>query len=289
MPLDLSTLQSLTPHGQKLAFTRLLQFVNGLEGSIQSVQDQVGKIPAVPTMADIQKALGANGSNPLNLEALVGSPAAVSTQTITIAPPGVPLPPVPPPGIDDPTIPHPPVTPPPTHPGTGGGDSIPVGSITVVNSPPLAPMLSTAVMTRLQIDQTGFAPEFTTQATWPNVTPPGWSGPLEFTLWMVVQIAGVWYGSGVVQFWRGLTVSGGPPQYVGAPNPVSGSPDWFYSAAWGVMQNYQPTVGETVGMLVTAGNQRQGANDHTVAERSNIVTILYPPASGAVYTWALPA
>ena len=52
--------------------------------------------------------------------------------------------------------------------------------------------------------------EFTTKATWPNVIPPGFSGPLEYTVWAVVNINGQWYTSGFIQMWNGRASTGAP-------------------------------------------------------------------------------
>ena len=56
---------------------------------------------------------------------------------------------------------------------------------------------------------TGAHVEFTKQNVWPDVTPPGWSGPLQYTLWIVLNINGQWHASGCIEYWRGLYENGG--------------------------------------------------------------------------------
>jgi hypothetical protein len=107
---------------------------------------------------------------------------------------------------------------------------------------------------------------------WPDVTPPGWDGALQYTVWMVVNIGGQWYTSGGVEFWYGLDRSGGPASQFAY--------NWYYSpAVWGPLANYQPRNGEQVGFFVTAGDAR--AKDiRVVTERSNVVTMPFPSGGG---------
>ncbi len=109
---------------------------------------------------------------------------------------------------------------------------------------------------------------------WPDVVPPGWDGPIQYTVWMVVNIGGRWYTSGGVEYWYGLDRSGGPPsQY---------AYNWYYNPqVWGPLANHQPANGEQVGFFVTAGDQRV-KDAHVVAERSNVVVLPFPSGGGYV-------
>ena len=96
---------------------------------------------------------------------------------------------------------------------------------------------------------------------WPDV---GFgTGSIEYTLGMCLNIDGEWNCSAVVQFWYGRELSAsGRPDEVGI--------NWFYDARWGRLLGHQPEFGETVGIFVAAGNQRDLGN--TIAfERSNVV------------------
>lgn len=110
---------------------------------------------------------------------------------------------------------------------------------------------------------------------WPDVTPPGWDGPIQYTMWMVVNIGGRWYTSGGVEYWYGLSRQGGPPSQYAA--------NWYYSPqVWGPLASHQPAVGEQVGFFVTAGDQR--AKDvRAVTERSNVVMVPFPSDAGGYY------
>ena len=107
---------------------------------------------------------------------------------------------------------------------------------------------------------------------WPDVVPPGWDGPLQYTVWMVVNIGGRWYTSGGVEYWYGLQYSGGPVSQFAY--------NWYYNPqVWGPLANHQPANGEQVGFFVTAGDER--VKDVTrVRERSQVVVLPFPSGGG---------
>jgi hypothetical protein len=120
---------------------------------------------------------------------------------------------------------------------------------------------------------------------WPDVTPPGWDGPLQYTLGMVECIDGQWYASAVIEFWYGLGASGGN---IGANDQVAAN--WYYDAGrWGLLAGRQPPAGETIGIFVAAGNLRNVTADDTaqspVMERSNVVMVPMPDANGAMHSF----
>jgi hypothetical protein len=139
----------------------------------------------------------------------------------------------------------------------------------------------TTLITTLDIRSDGALVEFSKKdgaGRWPDVTPPGWDGAIQYTLWMVENINGRWYTSGGVEYWYGLSRQGGPPSQYGR--------NWYYSAdVWGPLANRQPGVGEQVGFFVTAGDAR--AKDITIVrERSNVVLVPFPSDGGAVFSYA---
>ncbi len=102
----------------------------------------------------------------------------------------------------------------------------------------------------------------TSDNRWPDF--PFGSGTIQYTLGMCVNPggAGHWYCSAVVLFWFGRDLDAStPPEYVGQ--------NWFYDARWAPILGYQPQAGETVGLFVVQGPQRDG-QDTTVLERSNV-------------------
>lgn len=153
---------------------------------------------------------------------------------------------------------------------------------TILNSPlDMANWPVTSQITTLDIGSNGVFVDFSKKdggGRWPDVVPPGWDGPLQYTLGMCLTISGHWYCSAVVEFWHGLDRAGGPPQQFAM--------NWFYDPArWAPMTGHQPAVGETIGFFVCAGdcrNNREGSLS-PVKERSNIVLVPMPGAGGAVF------
>lgn len=109
---------------------------------------------------------------------------------------------------------------------------------------------------------------------WPDNTTPGWDGPLQYSLGLVLKVYGQWYASAPIETWYGNNVIGGPIQEPGEI-PLN----WFYDARWGPLWGYQPVTSEHIGLFVVAGDPRN--NFTPVRERSNIV-LLTMPAPGTV-------
>ena len=128
--------------------------------------------------------------------------------------------------------------------------------------------------------------------SWPDVTPPGWDGPLEYTLGIAENIGGQWYASAAIQFWRGLPASGGNVAQdvstqkqcfaFGYGSTCQIAKNWYYDGRWGNLAGYQPKTGELIGVFVVAGNVR-GVTDGSqspVQERSNVVLVPMPDFNG---------
>jgi hypothetical protein len=126
----------------------------------------------------------------------------------------------------------------------------------------------------------GLALTFSAQNSWPNYTPPGWDGPLQYTLWAVVNVNGRWNTSGFIQFWRGRENTGAPILPLSCGFPVN----WAYDARWGPMNGYRPGVGERMGFFVTAGDARNVGTVTSLRERSNVVVVDLPADYGS-WSW----
>jgi hypothetical protein len=173
-------------------------------------------------------------------------------------------------------------TPSPSPSPGGAGDQLDMSQAAILNSPSdLASWPVTTSLTVVDMGPGGIAVQFSKKdgaGRWPDVTPPGWNGPLQYTLGMCLNINNKWYCSAVVEFWYGLDRSGGPPQDYAL--------NWFYDPVrWTPMTGHQPAVGETIGIFVCAGDCRNNPKGtlSPVQERSNVVLVKQPTSAGAVY------
>jgi hypothetical protein len=137
---------------------------------------------------------------------------------------------------------------------------------TILDNPPNeASWPVTTSITSIVFTPISFEVDFdrrTSADRWPDF--PFGAGSIQYTLGMCVNPggAGHWYCSAVVLFWFGRDLDAStPPEYVGQ--------NWFYDARWAPILGYQPVPGETVGLFVVQGPQRDG-QDTTVLERSNV-------------------
>jgi hypothetical protein len=178
-----------------------------------------------------------------------------------------------------------PPPPPPDVPtaGPAPGDAMSLGVAAVYNSPSdIASWAVTSRITRVDMSPgAGLNLEFTTKASWPDYTPPGWDGPLQYTVWAVVNVSGRWYTSGFIQMWRGRASTGAPILSEFARN-------WAYDSRWGPMMGYQPRAGEQMGFFVSAGNARGASGMTSRRERSNVVLVSLPPGDSGSFPFSLP-
>jgi hypothetical protein len=178
-----------------------------------------------------------------------------------------------------------PVVAPPSAPSPSGpaaNDQMSLGGVSVYNSPPdIASWPATGSITRLDMSSsTGLSFQFTTQNSWPDVVPPGFGGPLQYTVWAVVNVNGRWDTSGFIQMWRGRPSTGAPILSEFARN-------WAYDSRWGPMAGYQPHVGEQMGFFLSAGNARGEGGVSSVRERTNVVLVSLPAGDNGSFTFSL--
>ena len=139
----------------------------------------------------------------------------------------------------------------------------------------------TAKITSLVMGPSGINVDFTRKNgpdRWPDIFPPGFSGPIQYSMGMAWKIDGRWYASAPIEMWNDRLEGGGPPQDYAL--------NWFYNPIrWAPMTFNQPRPGETIGFFVVAGDVR-GFNSHQkVQERSNVVMVPMPDSGGATYNF----
>jgi hypothetical protein len=140
----------------------------------------------------------------------------------------------------------------------------------------------TTTITSLELGATGIRVEFSKKdgpGRWPDVIPPGFSGPIEYCMGLAFYINGRWYASAPIEMWNGRDRAGGPPQDYAM--------NWFYDPArWAPMTGHQPAVGEQIGFFVVAGDTRAFNSRQSVQERSNVVLVRMPTSGGASFTFS---
>lgn len=111
---------------------------------------------------------------------------------------------------------------------------------------------------------------------WPSAPPPS-TDNFQWTVWIFLNIGGIWQGAGFVQMWQGRAQGDRslPPLFA----DVDGAPGWTrwwgdVRRLWPTMVDHVPIPGESIGILVSAGNGRDTRDVTSVAERSNVV--LFP-------------
>lgn len=161
---------------------------------------------------------------------------------------------------------------------------IPIEQLQIQNSPDVREWTPAAAITKIEFWRgAGIHFEFDKHASWPDVVPQGWSGPIQYTVWILLEIDGKWYGSGIIECWRDRPSTDDAD--VIEDNQIARN--WLYDGRWGPMLGHQPRPGERVGFMLTAGDAR-GRDVHGVAERTGIVEIEWPAASGVAppFLWA---
>jgi hypothetical protein len=154
---------------------------------------------------------------------------------------------------------------------------------TILDSPDnFAFFTETAKLTTLVMGPSGINVDFTKKNgpdRWPDVFPPGFSGPIQYCLGMAWKIDGRWYASAPIEMWNDRLEGGGPPQDYAL--------NWFYNPIrWAPMTFHQPQPGETIGFFVVAGDVRGFNSNQKFQERSNVVLIPMPDSGGATFTFS---
>jgi hypothetical protein len=144
----------------------------------------------------------------------------------------------------------------------------------IVNAPDVRQWPITAALTQISFDGSMTSVAFTKKngpGRWPDITPKGWDGPLQYTLWLFLQVDAHWVGSGFIQFWNGREGSGSPSD----PDvPSVYHKNWYYAERWRPINGHGPIQpGEKIGLMVTSGNARDSGGPFGPSERSNVVVI----------------
>lgn len=185
------------------------------------------------------------------------------------------------------------VSPVTARPALAQRDAIDLSQAIVHNSPPdVASWPITSRVERLTMSpegtrDPGISMFFSARNTWPDWIPPGFEGPLQYTIWAGVRINGVWHVSGFIRMWRDRVATGAPLLTFGPGCTVNNfGCNWAYDGRWGPMAGYQPRAGEAMIFFATAGVARGFTTVTSVRERTNVVMVNLP--ANDTGTWNFP-
>lgn len=166
-------------------------------------------------------------------------------------------------------------------------DAFDLHTAEIVNAPNVADWPARATITAVSFDGSTTRISFTKYDgpdRWPDVTPAGWTGSLQYTMWLCLQNGGQWACSAFVQMWHGRDGSGSPPD----PDvPSLFDKHWYYDRRWAPLNGHGPIQpSEPIGLMVTSGNARDNVGPMSVQERSNVVVI--PATDRGSFTFGAP-
>jgi hypothetical protein len=137
----------------------------------------------------------------------------------------------------------------------------------------------TATITHLEVSANGFHIDFDQRDRWPDVTPPGWDGPIRWTVWLGARVQGRCHLAASLNVWNRDDSYGGP-----VDQPWHYPKDLWYLDAG--LAAYTPQPGEAIYLMVSAGAER-GLSAFKVAARSQVVA--FPLGAGSwSFTKPLP-
>lgn len=153
-------------------------------------------------------------------------------------------------------------------------DMFDLSSAVIIQAPDVRNWRRTARINEIEFNGVNSRIAFTKQdglGRWPDITPPEWSDPMQYTWWLFRWLAEVWIGSAFIQMWHDRPGSG---DAVRPDVPSLYDRNWYYGPRWTPLYGSGPIrSGEKIGMMVTSGNQRDSVGPDSVMERSNTVTI----------------
>lgn len=166
-------------------------------------------------------------------------------------------------------------------------DAFDLTTAEIVNAPDVSRWPARATITSVAFDGSTTRVEFTKKDgpdRWPDITPAGWAGPLQYTIWLCLQNGGQWACSAFVQMWHGRDGSGdrNDPDV-----PSVYDKHWYYAPRWAPLYGHgQIQPSESIGIMVTSGNARDKVGPYGPEERSNVVVI--PATDRGTFTFSAP-
>lgn len=165
-------------------------------------------------------------------------------------------------------------------------DQIDLRAARIVSSSPqdIGDWTPTVRITGLEIrpeqhDQGGGLGFTADRSRWLDHTPPGWEGPIQYTVWACAPLVGRWACGGFIQMWRSRASTGAPLLQIapGELTRTNWSANWAYALdRHAPLSGYIPTPGSPMAFFLSAGNARDVTTVTSVRERSNVVLVNLP-------------
>jgi hypothetical protein len=161
-------------------------------------------------------------------------------------------------------------------------DMIDPATIQIVDAPDFRPWPIAGHFSDITVDPGGRVTfhvagqncDVTPTQCWPITAPT--TRPLQFTVWLFLQINGRWVGSAFIPGINSYNLS--------ANYFDTYARDWYYCCAWNPMTGHVIQEGETIGFMFGGGDNRHSEGPSS-GVRSNIVTI---SATHGVHTFGDP-
>jgi hypothetical protein len=152
-----------------------------------------------------------------------------------------------------------------------GNDVLPLASAILTGGADIRAWPITTTITRLSTGVNGLDAAFDKKGngSWPDIVPPGWTGPIYYTVWLGAMLAdGLHLAASLVSY-RGQQSNGVEGAGAGDVTNIGQYSQnlWYLDPA---LKAHIVTEGETLYLLVTAGGFR-GLSVVTVQERSQLV------------------
>jgi hypothetical protein len=146
-------------------------------------------------------------------------------------------------------------------------DAVQIGACAL--TPNVASWPVTTTIDRADFLPSGLHLEFSKKdgpSRWPDVIPPGWTGPIQYTVWFGALVNGQCHMAASINWWFGESDQNSGPVLTASHYPAN---LWYLDRD---LAQHTPQPGELIYVMVTAGAER-GLVAASVLERSNVISV----------------
>lgn len=173
----------------------------------------------------------------------------------------------------------------------GQTDAVDIGSVVFLGAPehvkswPVTnPIVRVELKSQRGTHDTGVGIGLASDTRWPDMTPPGWDGPLNWTLWIGVWCRGQVHMTPSLEYWSSAGGSRRGKYWSGAPL-LTDYNEWVYQEP--VMAGCPPKRGDKVYFMAVPVSHRRKVVE-SVPERSQIAEVVLVEDAVYMFTGAPP-